>query len=216
MGKVLSFPKEKTKRITSLQKIEAKRFFYTFSVFSIIVMAVVIAEKINTLNRPQYVLAVNYEQKSQLNRAVASQENVEIIENIRWGQNLVDKINDMKESDRLPAAVGSVPNRFDQLRYGDLAGKYRLTGTQDQKISEIEYVESDNSSDVPVRIRNRVEFLSEYKDLLAIQFNNAEVEKNSAEIEVYRLLNKSGEDVGTASFQLDAGGRFLSLKVEDK
>jgi len=209
MGKILSFPKEKTKRISALQKIEAKRFFYALSAFSVIAMAVVIAEKLNSLNRPQYILAANYDQ-NKMNRAIASQENIEVVENIRWGHDLVGKIND---SSRIPAAIGSQPDQLDQLRYGELAGKYRLVGTRDQKIMEIEYVESDHSSEVPVHVRNRSGFLIEHKSLLAVSFDQVEVESKTAQSEVYRLLNQEGQSVGKASYHFDEGGRMLSIKV---
>ncbi len=174
MGKVLSFPKEKTKRVHLLQKLEARRLFYSFSVFSVIVMAIVIGEKLNSMSRPRYVFAVNYDQNAKLNRAVASQENVEFVEDIRWGQKIVQHLNESGiDTNREPAAIGTSPDQYDQLRYGELAGKYRLTGTQGQKISEIEFVESEQVSETPIHLRNREKFLTEHRELLAIPFASA-------------------------------------------
>ncbi len=214
MGKVLSFPKEKTKRVHLLQKLEARRLFYSFSVFSVIVMAIVIGEKLNSMSRPRYVFAVNYDQNAKFNRAVASQENVEFIEDIRWGQKIVQHLNESGiDTNREPAAIGTSPDQYDQLRYGELAGKYRLTGTQGQKISEIEFVESEQVSETPIRLRNREKFLTEHRELLAIPFAKTEVEKSSAQSEVYKLLSPQGQLLGKASFQMDESGRFISLKV---
>lgn len=218
MGKVLAFPKEKTKRVHLLQKLEARRLFYSFSVFSVIVMAIVIGEKLNSLSRPQYVFAVNYDQNAKLNRAIASQENVEFIEDIRWGQKIVQHINESgidarADGNREPAAIGTSPDQYDQLRYGELAGKYRLTAGHGQKISEIEFVEAEQINEMPIHLRNREQFLTEHRNLLSIPFAKAEVEKSSSQSEVYKLLSPQGHLLGKASFQLDENGRFLSLKV---
>jgi hypothetical protein len=211
-AKVIMFPKEKSKKVKSLQKQEAKRMYLSLSIFSVIAMSILIGEQINMSRRPQYIVAGSASRMDKLNRAIASAQPFDVVEDIQTGHNLVQNID---EHARGPASVGHVPSATDELRFGQLAGKYRITGEQ-SKISEIEYVESSDVSDRPIMIKNSEEFLVKNKNFLAVQFDHMEQDSSSssAQAQVYKLFDKAGHPIGKAAFAFDNSGRFLSLKVQ--
>jgi hypothetical protein len=209
MSKVLPFPKDKSKKMTALQRYEAKRLFLSFSLFSVIAVVIGVGQKMNT-GRPIYIVAG--ERTPQMNRAIASTEQMETVENIKWGYTVVNKLN---EEERNPAAIGSSPNPVDQLRFGELAGKYRVVESLN-RVHEIEYVDSTDVTDRPVQIRDRDAFLRQNKSVFHVSFDSTMIESKSAQDEVYKLFNQKGGPVGKAAFHFDENGRFLSLKVQDK
>lgn len=212
-AKVIMFPKEKSKKVKSLQKQEAKKLFLSLSIFSVAVMAIVIGERINMSQRPQYVLAGSPDRMDRLNRAIASAQPLDVVEDIQSEHSLVRNIDQFS---RTPAAIGKQPSAADELRFGQLAGKYRIAEMQ-SKINEIEYVDSSDITDRPIMLKNSAEFLAKNKDAFAVNFEKFEEDSSSASAraQVYKLFDKSGKAVGKAAFEFDHSGRFLSLKVQE-
>jgi hypothetical protein len=217
MGKLLSFPVEKSKKMTVLQKREAKKFALTLSIFSILVMAITLSEKMNLERRPQYAVA-GADRIGQLNRAIASAHPLDFVEDVQGEHELIRKLNVLageQFSAREPASLGERPSRTDQLRYGQLAGKYRIA-QDSERIKEIQYVDSSDVMDKPVTLPDAHSFLVENKDLFSIHFDKAESESSEAKTQVFRLFNNNGQSVGRAAFEFDENGHLLSLKVQEK
>jgi hypothetical protein len=217
MGKLLSFPVEKSKKMTVLQKREAKKFALTLSIFSILVMAITLNEKMNLERRPQYIVG-GADRIGQLNRAIASAQPLDFVEDVQGEHELIRKLNVLageEFSAREPASLGVRPSRTDQLRYGQLAGKYRIA-QDSERIKEIQYVDSSDVTDRPVTLPDAKNFLTENKDLFSVHFDKAEAELTESKTQVFRLFDSNGQSVGRAAFEFDEAGHLLSLKVQDK
>jgi hypothetical protein len=203
MGQILSFPKK-----------EAKRFMLSLSLLSLAVAALVLGERLNDQVRPAYILAGSPEKLQQINRAIASAQPYDLVEDIQWENDLAKRLSHLE---RAPAAVGHSPSQLDELRFGPLAGKYRIS-EESARISQIDYVDSPDVSDRPVFLRNRESFLKDYRELMSVGFAKVEFNERHAQstyqIENYNLLDGNGKVMGSAAFQLDEIGRFLSLKVQ--
>ncbi len=209
MGKLISFPSKTSNKVTALQRREARRLALALSLLSVAVMAITLNERLRSDQRPQYVLAG--EKLSQLNRAIASAQPFNLIEDVQTEHDWAKKMSDYE---RRPAAIGQRPSKEDQFRYGQLAGKYRIEGKSDH-ISEVEYVDSSDITDRPVMVRDSQGFLLENKELFAVHFEKAEVDSKSTRDETFKLFNNTGQVVGRAAFQYDSAGHLLSLKVQD-
>jgi hypothetical protein len=200
-------------KITVGQKKQVKKLALSFSILAIVVMALSLNEKINSANRPQYVLAGSPDRLDKLNRAIASAEPVDIVEDVRWEHDLVGKLDSVDH--RQPASLGQRPSQIDDLRFGELAGKYRIS-EKSSHIQEIEYVDSTDVADRPIFVRDRGGFLQDHNSLFFVKFESLKREPAStAQSEIYRLFDKTGNPVGQAAFLLDDGGHFISLKVQE-
>jgi hypothetical protein len=205
MAKLLKFPKP----MSRVQKREARRFALSLSILSVAVVALSLSETLNNRNRPTYILAGSSDRMSQINRAIASAQPYDLVEDVKWESDLAHKI---ANGGRRPASLGQEPSALDQLRFGPLAGKYRISEHASQ-VREIEYVDSDDVSDRPVFVNDRQAFLQENKKLLSIGFATARMESQEGQTEVYQLLDQKGQPVGKADFRFDESGRMLSMKV---
>lgn len=216
MAKMLKFPKEKSKRVTALQKAETKRLFASLSIISFILVAVFVSDFITRENRPVYVISDNNRNLQNLNRAIASAQPMNMFRDVEWEHQLAKKLGQMEE--RKPASIGQGANLTDQLRYGELAGKYRLIEKsldQGGRVKEIEYVDSLEAGDRPIYLRDREGFLSEYRKAFAVPFEKTQLDQSNKKEESYRLLDTQGRVIGKASFQFDEEGHFVSLKVAE-
>ena len=204
---VLKFPRQK---MTRVQKKEARRFALSLSILSVAVVALTLSENLSSKNRPTYISAGSSDRLSQINRAIASAQPYDLVEDVQWENELATKISSLS---RRPSAIGQTPSALDQLRFGPLAGKYRIAESS-ARVREIEYVDSDDVSDKPVYVRDRQAFLQQNKSVLAVAFSSVKVEEKEGLKETYSLLDPSGRKVGQAGFVLDENGRMISMKVQ--
>lgn len=198
------------RKISVQQKKKNKRVLLSFLMFAIVVIAVTLSERINLDKRPQYILAG--ERIEKLNRAIASAQPLNFVEDVHWEHQLVHNLD--RYEGRTPAAIGGQPSQMDQLRFGQLAGKYRISEISNM-IHEIEYVESQDVSDRPVFLRDRESFLKEHRNLFIKSFEKIKLDASAAQKEVYNLFDGTGKSVGKAAFLFDERGHFISLKVLD-
>jgi hypothetical protein len=128
-----------------------------------------------------------------------------------YEQSLARKLS--KLSSRDIASVGRMPSFEDRLRFGYLEGKYALR-MNSGKIQEIEFA---SAPDAPKYLNDRVQFLTLYKDLLPVDFEQArnvgrEVMPKKIH-ETYQLVQNDRVEA-EVRFELDLYGRLLSMKVE--
>jgi hypothetical protein len=151
-----------------------------------------------------------------LNRAIASAHPMNPFRDLEWEKKMAKRLGQDPLEDRTPASIGKSVNSIEQLRFGPLAGKYRLLDRSIEKttkVQEISYVESSEVNDKPVFIDPQ-QFLKDYGSLLSVDFALFDrANPMQEQIREFRLLNNSKQVVGTAAFIMDDEGRFLSLKV---
>lgn len=214
-NKVVNFPKEKSKRARAYMKAEAKQVLMSLSLVSLFVGVILINDTVTRERTPIYIVSDNQSQSSDLNRAIASARPMNLFRDIEWEHDLAQKLGQEPAIDeRVPASVSRNLSSLDQLRYGPLAGKYSVVNRlfkDDPKILEITYVDSYDVSDRPVFL-NPEDFLTQYKDLVAVPFETYSLQEKSQSAETFRLLDKTQKPTGTAVFQMDEDGRLLSVR----
>lgn len=221
MSGVIEFPKYKSRRVTTEQKINAQKAFLTLSVFVFIMVAVMSNEQVTKTQRPVYLISDNSNVNlANLNRAIASAQPVNMFRDIQWEHDLAKRLAAESGLERTPAAIQSGdPSDMDQFRFGLLAGKYRIKAKPDVKqsshqIQEIEYIDSVEISDRPVQIDDRKSFLHEHRSLMAVAFDSASLKSQAGGQETWILKSASGQTVGEAHVFMNEDNRFMGLKVQ--
>lgn len=219
MNQVLPFPKEKSKRVRQQNKAEGQRLFLTLSLFSFILVAVFSNEQVMKNQRPVYLISDNSPRSiEQINRAIASAQPMNLFRDVEWEHQLAKRLAD--EADRAPASTAQKVTLMDHLRYGVLAGKYHIISSGSElhsstlKVREVEYVDSLEIADRPVRIQDHEGFLMEYRSLLPVEFKKTALAESKNGVETWSLISDRGEVVGTASLRFDDDGHFLGMKVQ--
>lgn len=216
-NKVISFPKEKAKKVTALKRLEGQRLFLTMSLFSLVLVAVFTNEKMMQAERPVYVVT-NFQgpnRLDELNRAIASAQPVNVFRDVEWEHRLAERLG-QSEVDRQPASVSEKITLLDEMRYGPLAGKYRIrsvASTGDSNVAEIEYIDSNEITDKPIQIKDAKAFLLKYRSLMKVKFEKVELAKKADGQEEWRLFQDQ-KPVGQARFKLDGKGQLLGLFIE--
>lgn len=219
MKKIIPFPEKKMKRQKRLQRAETRAAVVSLSVASLLLGAVLLNDQLARSGRSSYLISDNTHQPIQdLNRAIASATPMNPFRDLEWEKKLAERLASKGDSvvGREPASIGRAVSTVDQLRFGTLAGKYRVAdeSIQDQvKIKQIDYIQSEDANDRAIYLNPDV-FLKDYGALLAVPFAFYD-SANPAQTNVreYRLLNGQKKVVGRAAFVLDEEGRFISLKV---
>jgi hypothetical protein len=124
----------------------------------------------------------------------------------------------MEQEGRSPASVGEKPSLVDQLRFGVLEGKYSLR-MKDGKLLEVEFVDTEQSSDRPKYISQPETFLKEYEALLPVGFDKIEKTtetRSPSDVHQSFNLNKNNQTQATAEFHHDEFGRMISMKIIPK
>lgn len=222
--RVLSFPNHRMKKGEKIRRAEAKQVVLSLSLVSLIMGAILMNDSIAGHNRPTYIVSDNSDagRIDQLNRAIASAHPMDPFRDLEWEKQLAKKLGDNSE-ERKPASVSRRISSVDELRYGPLAGNYRLVAstTADEKskteaqpgIKEIEYVDPVDVATKPVFMEPEA-FLNKYGSLLSISFDTFHPTSVQAQnsVKEFELL-KDKKVVGVAQFQMDSDGKFLGLKV---
>lgn len=220
-NQILQFPKEKSKRVQQLKKAEGQRLFLMLSLFSFILVAVLSNEQLLKSQRPIYLISDNSSHSlERVNRAIASAQPLNLFRDVEWEHSLAKRL---AGENRLPASAPQAVTLFDQLRYGLLAGKYRISSASGSvsgseakgpQVKEVEYIDSQELADRPVQIADRREFLASYGQLLPVQFQTANLASTKDGVETWKLVSAEGHTVGEVQMRFDEAKRFLGLKVQ--
>lgn len=198
-------------------KAESQRLFLSMSLMSLILVAVFSNEHLLSSQRPLYV-SMNSHAPGQLesvNRAIASAQPVHIFRDLEWEHRLARKLG--VTHDRGPASVSENVTLMDEMKYGPLAGKYfiRTVASEDaSQVKEIHYVDSDDISGKPVRLRDSRQFLLRYRRLMSIPYLTAELAYQADGLEVWQLLDNQHNAVGRARMNYDSAGHFMGVQFE--
>ncbi len=201
------------------KKARAYNAVLALSLVSLMLGALFINDSINRAQAPQYMVSDNTSSSdiNNLNRAIASAHPMNPFRDLEWEKKMADRLGQNRLEDRTPASVGRALSTVDQLRFGPLAGKYRVVdqaGSGEAKVQEISYVESSDVNDRPVFLEPQ-EFLRDYGALLAIPFAYFDRANNPSQVQIreFRLMDEQKQVVGMAAFIMDDEGRFISLKI---
>lgn len=216
MTQVLQFPKEKSKRVLKLKRVDGQRAFLTLSLFSFILVAVLSNEQVMKNQRPVYLISDNSPRSiDKVNRAIASAQPMNLFRDVEWEHDLARRL--AEKDGRAPASASKSVTLMDHFRFGALAGKYRIITTGSDagsaKIGEVEYIDSLEIADRPVQIRDHGKFLMQYRSLLPVEFSSLELASKSEGAETWSLISDSGREVGRAALRFDENGNLLGLKV---
>lgn len=220
-SRIIQFPKSKTTRVLSYQKSESKQILGALSLVSLVLVAIFANEQIVKSQRPIYVVSDNMNSSSMrdLNRAIASSRPLNPLRDLEWEHQLAKKLGkgnaDLgEESERAPASFGRQASHLDQIRFGVLAGKYRLSSDSSEKLKDIDYVESLDVGESPQYL-NRQTFLRDFRQEMSLSYSTFEFAGLKGTTEFYKLKDKKDQVVGQAQFVLDDQGRFLSFRLSE-
>lgn len=203
-NKVLEFPLAKTLRKRLLDRGQDQRAVLGLSLVSVLVMTVFLNEWIaksqNSVNSFS----------AEANRGIASFDDRDSLEGIKWEHELAEKLAEENESAKSLMAVK--PTLKDELVFGFLEGKYK-TRLVNAKIEGFDF-ETNQAGDEPLVIKERAEFLKIFKSVFTVGYAKVQFENRQGSHEVYRLLSKGDKSLGLADFELDEQGRVLSLKIK--
>lgn len=218
MKKVIQFPKEKSKRVWALKKLEAQRLFLSMSLFSLILVAVFANEQMMRTERPVYVVTnmQGPDRLDALNRAIASAQPLNVFRDLEWEHQLAERLG-QGSNDRQPASVSQKVTLMDDLKYGPLAGKYRIRSIDSvgtPLVAEIEYVDSNEITDSPIHLTDAEAFLMKYRALMNVEFNQAKLAYQADGQQSWQLIGQDQQLVGRANFKYDSDGHFLGMAIE--
>jgi hypothetical protein len=225
MKNVIAFPENKSKKARRLQRQGAQNAVLSFSIVSLMMGALLLNDSLARSGAPRYIVTDNTSASDiqNLNRAIASAHPMNPFRDLEWEKKLAERLSEDPLAGRTPASFGKAATTLEKMRFGVLAGKYRVVDQASTpnatKVQEISYSDSDDSNDRPVYL-NPEEFLRDYGSLLSVDFTGFDRATDSKapaniapQIREYRLLGNAKQVVGTASFTMNDEGRFLSLKV---
>jgi hypothetical protein len=193
---VLQFPAKKMIRQRAFHKNQERKAVFGLSILSLFIF---------TLAVNQWVRDYSLSQAS--SRGVASIK-AELSEEI-MNEHLLAKKLALKENE-ISAIKASLPSLKDELMFSFLEGKYKVL-TENQRIKELTPIED------LVVIKEGNNLLKKYVSLFnnnAVQYKLKEkLQKDSANEEIYELLDNKGLVVDTLSVSLDAKGNLAALKI---
>lgn len=213
-AQVLNFPKSKTTRVLNYQKSESRQILGALSLVSLVLIAVFANDQIVKTQRPVYVVSDNTDASTlrDLNRAIASSRPMNPLRDLEWEHQLAKKL---QTEDRTPASFGRHVSSMDQIRFGVLAGKYRVSTDAGEKLKEIDYISSLEADEHP-QFLDRESFLRKYKESMPLAYSTFEFSGLDGTTEVYKLKDVKDQVIGLAQFTLDDQGRFLTFKLSQK
>lgn len=197
---IIEFPvdKIKSKKHRMLIKMRQQKFIFSTSLASVLLIMAIANSNLFT---------------DSTTRGLASSED------FKAQQENQKKIIDMlKKNERGLASIGTKsPNIEDRLRFEVLDGRYALRFNDNNKIKEIDFASTSSGFTTPKFIDNYESLLSDYKDILAVNFSNMElleVEKTDDGALVQKIQLKTDvSKVGEVDVKMDKYGRLLNLKI---
>ena len=201
-NKVLEFPKAQSVRKRILDRGQDQKAVLGLSIVSVLVMTVFLNEWIVKSQHQVDDFATG-------NRAIASFDNRDSLEGVKWEHELAQKLSQAKDAAKTLLAVK--PTLKDELIFGFLEGKYN-THLVDSKIESFNFTDNQ-AGDQPLVIKEKGEFLKIFKSVFSLNYAKVQLESRNGQKEVYKLISSTNKDLGQAHFQLDEEGRVLSLKI---
>lgn len=193
---ILEFPAKKMIRQKTFQKNQERKAVFGLSILSLFIF---------TLAVNQWVR--DYSLSQATSRGVASIK-AELSEEIMNEHALAKKLA-LKENE-ISAIKASNPSLKDELMFSFLEGKYKVQ-TENERIKELTPIED------LVVIKESNILLKRYISLFngnAVQYKlKQKVQNDSANEEIYELLDNKGLVVDTLSVSLDAKGHLAALKI---
>ncbi len=126
---------------------------------------------------------------------------------VDWERELLETYNADPKGE---SVTGSKPTLHDELVFGFFEGKYGARMSRQGRIETIEYLGQDGKD--LISIDNKVGFLLKFKDVVSEGAIEAQFVRAGAGEEEYRLLNKSAEVVGNATFKLSGEGKVTAVE----
>lgn len=211
-SKIIQFPKNKSTRVLSRRKAESRQVLSFLSLVSLVLTALYFHDHVASQNRPVYVISDNNSSNS-YGRGLASFDMNDSLRDLDWEKSLAQRLSADEPFGRVPASFGRPSQGLDEIRFGALAGKYRIVSDAKEKIVSLRYTENLETADRPEFIE-REQFLRHYKNKMSIAYTKFELVPSSQPGgEEYRLIGDEGEPVGHAIFKMDGDGRFISLDL---
>ena len=214
MSKVILFPKRRSQNVERMHQKQSKHILFTLSVLSLVLVAVFSNEQYNRARNPIIIVSDQKTGLQQLDRAIASAQPMDPFRDYEWEQKLAAKLADHKTEikDRTPASISTKSQKIELLRFGPLAGSYRLglSSFEDKNlISEIEFFEQSEASLQAVTL-DPAQFLQENKDLFSVSYDHFKRIEDGK----FVLMNAKGEVTNTAEFTFGPEGEFLKLNFK--
>lgn len=201
-NKVLEFPKSQSLRKRLFDRGQDQKAVLGLSIVSVLVVTVFLNEWIvKSQNSVSSIVEGN--------RGIASFEDHDSIDGIKWEHELALKLGQEKEAAKSLLAVK--PTLRDELLFGFLEGKYK-THLVNSKIESFDFSDVQ-AGDQPLIIKEKAEFLNIFKSVFTVGYAKVQLESRQGSQENYKLLSASNKDLGQAHFELDEQGRVLSLKI---
>ena len=117
----------------------------------------------------------------------------------------------------LSSRVGKRPSQIEQFQFGFLSGNYNVTHNEGG-ISQLTVQSEINESDLR-KIKNREEFLKEYRSFWFIPFQYVEkaieVQVSDRSSEIFILKNSKNQSVGKATILSNKEGGMISLNLTE-
>lgn len=210
--KIIHFPKGKSTRVINRRRAESRQVLSFLSLISLVLTALYFHDHIVSQNRPIYTVSDNNTSNT-YSRGLASFDMNDSLRDLEWEKGLAKRLSGNEQFGRVPASFGRPSQGLDELRFGTLAGKYRIVSDATEKIVSLRYTENLETGDRPEFIE-REQFLRNFKAKMSIAYNRFELVSSSQTAgEEYRLISEDGAVVGQAIFKMDGDGRVVSLDL---
>ena len=152
-----------------------------------------------------------------VDRGIASIEVTDSGETKGWFRELLESRSQKIYEARKVASVGQKASLMDQLRFGDLEGKYAVR-VEEGALREINFVDSESSQDRPKYLVSTHDFLSRYQALHKVKFdeviNSRVAQLGTTKVEVFELRS-GGATTGLVEVTRDSAGRLIQLRIEE-
>lgn len=221
MRNVIEMPQKKVQNGEFKDRTEAQKIFLSLALVALVVTTVMTQDQKLASDRPVYVIAGDGTPLQNLNRAIASANPGDVISSLQLEQKLAQKLRESESviDGRIPASASGRVSAIEELRFGELAGKYAVTqrvlpNRTDALIERFEYVESADVADRPLFVKPD-RFLEKYRQALAIPFVNAKIKSQNPREEVYSLFDEKSQPKGTAHFEMSEEGRLIRFRVSE-
>lgn len=148
-------------------------------------------------------------------RGIASVEMSDSGEESGWFRNFLKSREGKLYESRSVAAIAEKPSLMDQLRFGDLEGKYTVR-VEAGELREIQFVDNDASSDRPKYVVQAQDFLKRYQPLHGIAFDEVRQTRSAqlgtSKVEVFEMLDDAAVK-GMVEVTTDESGRLMNLRI---
>jgi hypothetical protein len=221
MRNVIEMPQKKVQNGEFKDRTEAQKIFLSLALVVLVVTTVMTQDQKLASDRPVYVTAGDGTDLRKLNRAIASANPGDLISSLEIERKLAQKLRETDQGldARIPASASGRVSAIEELRFGELAGKYAVTqrvlpNRVDALIERFEYIESADIADRPLFVKPE-QFLQKYRQALAVPFADAKRTAQSPREEIYSLFDEQRNPLGTAHFELNEEGRLLRFRVSE-